>query len=94
MSKPNAEPNPVKLKVPIQWDQPEQPQFKSPESRKMFLVSFDYEIEETVWRMSDEDLQDFIHGVLRTVAAGHTEGPIPKVVVRIVRDGGEVVCSS
>jgi hypothetical protein len=50
-------------------------------NRKVFLVSFEFE-DLTEWRISDEDLLDFMKGVLRTVVAGQTEGTIPKVEVK------------
>jgi len=56
---------------------------------KMFLVSFEFE-EITVWRIADDDLLDLIKNVFRTIGAGHTEGPIPKVTVKRVSDGSEL----
>lgn len=58
--------------------------------RKLFLLSFEFEADLTVWRISDDDLQDLIKTVFRTIGAGHTEGPIPRVAVRKIRDEGEV----
>lgn len=53
---------------------------------KMFLVAFEFE-NITVWRINDDDLLDLVKHVFRTIGAGHTEGPIPKVTVKRVTDG-------
>jgi hypothetical protein len=61
-------------------------------NKKMFLLALDYE-PTTIWKISDEVLLELIKATLRTVGAGYTQGPIPKVTARMVRDGGEVVQS-
>lgn len=58
--------------------------------KKMFLIAFEFE-DITVWRINDEDLLDLIKGVFRTIGAGHTEGPIPKVAVRKLSEGETMI---
>ena len=54
--------------------------------KKMFLVAFEFE-DITLWRINDADLLDLIKAVFRTIGAGHTEGPIPHIEARQVKDG-------